>query len=184
MCCRWTSAADDAESCPSAANLSCRLRQAKGRWVAGPPSPVCSQGCAWSPAFLQGLSTYFLLKTKYTKSPPGTEWNSGLCPFPSEHIWEPFAHRAEQLHSERGREGEGWRVPCSAMEESEGWNRNWIQGWCGGWLYPEDVQREMGQDHGELTGSDDSQDFRLSISFLKTSHSEVSVGVEVAYFNE
>lgn len=36
----------------------------------------------------------------------------------------------------------------------------------------------------ELMGRDDSQDFRVSISFLKMSHSEVSVGVEVAYFNE
>lgn len=66
---------------------------------------VCSQGRAWSPAFLQGLSTYFLLKTKYTKSPPSMEWNSGLCPLPPKHIWEPFPRRAEQLHGERGREG-------------------------------------------------------------------------------
>lgn len=83
---------------------------------------VCSQGRAWSPAFLQGLSTYFLLKTKYTKSPPGTEWNSGLCPLLPEHIWEPFPRRAEQLHGERGKEG--GRPPCSATEESEGRNGN------------------------------------------------------------
>lgn len=82
---------------------------------------VCSQGRAWSPAFLQGLSTYFLLKTKYTKSPLGTEWNSGLCPLPPEHIWEPFPRRAEQLLGKRGREEgrEGDRLLHSATQKSD-----------------------------------------------------------------
>lgn len=70
------------------------------------------------------------------------------------------------------------------MEESEGWDGNRIQGCCGGWLCPEDAEWETGQDRGEATGRGDSPAFRLSISFLKMSHSEGTVGVEVAYFNE
>jgi len=150
--------------CVMQMDFSCRLcrelQDLLALWL------VCSQGRAWSPAFLQGLLTYFLHKTKYTKSPHGTEWNSGLCPLPPEHIWEPFLHRAEQLHSKRGREG-GRETPMLCHQGKWGLKRQLNYGMLWWVAQPWGSSVGQGQDCrryslGWVTGRDDFPDFRLS----------------------
>lgn len=132
---------------------------------------VCSQGCDGSPALLQGLSTYFLLKTKYTESTQhGVEFKA--LPVPSQAHLGAFplqswaaAWQERKEGRERGRKGR--RFLCSAMKESKGWSGNWIQGHCGGWLGPECLQRDKNRittkrSLGWVMGSADFLHFRLS----------------------